>query len=224
MSNVLITGATGMVGKGILLECIRDPRINSIVLLSRSAVDIKSPKVKEVFLRDFNEIEIVKNELGKIDACFHCMGVSSMGMNEEQYLYYTYEITKKLVDVCFDINPQMTFNYVSGDGTDSSEKGKVMWARVKGKTENYILSKGFSKAFMFRPGLILPENGIKSRVRLYNLVYIILRPFFSRLRKNNKITTTSRIGQAMVNSLELSTKELVHFQSENINELAGVKF
>ena len=171
MSNVLITGASGMIGKGLLLECIKSPSIRSITLINRSPVDVQDPKIKEILLQDFMDIDSVKDQLENIDACFHCMGVSSMGMSEEKYTQLTFEVTKRLANMCYDLNPDMTFNYVSGVGTDSSEKGRIMWARVKGKTENYILSKGFQKSCMFRPGFIIPENGIKSRTRLYNRLY-----------------------------------------------------
>ena len=153
---ILITGSTGMIGKGLLLECIKSPKIKSIILINRSPIDIQNPKINEIILKDFLEIDSVKNQLVKIDACFHCLGTSAVGLNETQYSLITYEITRKLADLCFDLNPEITFNYVSGVGTDSTEKGRQMWARVKGKTENYILAKGFDKAYMFRPGFIIP--------------------------------------------------------------------
>ncbi|MDR8391650.1 NAD-dependent epimerase/dehydratase family protein [Aliifodinibius sp. S!AR15-10] len=149
MANVLITGATGMVGKGVLLECIQHPQIESITLISRSPVDIESPKIKQVLLEDFMEMGTVKDQLGHIDGCFHCMGVSSVGISEEKYTKLTFKVTKKLADMCFELNPDMTFIYVSGLGTDSTEEGKQMWARVKGKTENYILGKGFKRPTCF---------------------------------------------------------------------------
>ena len=210
-----------MVGKGVLLECIKSPSIRSVTLIARSPVGVQDPKIKEILLPDFMEIDSVKNQLKDIDACFHCMGVSSMGMSEEKYTQLTFEITKKLADMCFELNPDMTFNYVSGTGTDSSEKGRIMWARVKGKTENYILSRGFQKSYMFRPGVIIPENGIKSRTRLYNRLYIIMRPFFPLLKKQNSITTTTKIGQTMINSLIKPAYDSVYLDNKLINKLAG---
>jgi len=221
MSNVLITGATGMVGKGVLLECIRHPQINSITLISRSLVDIQDPKIKQILLDDFLQIDTIRSHLGIIDGCFHCMGVSAVGMSEEQYTWYTFEITRKLADLCFDLNPHMTFNYVSGLGTDSSEKGRQMWARVKGKTENYLLAKGFDKSYMFRPGLIIPEKGIKSRTRLYNQLYSILKPLFPLLKKMNSVTTTTKIGQAMISSLLEPRYAFVYLENKTINKIAG---
>jgi uncharacterized protein YbjT (DUF2867 family) len=221
MLNVLITGASGMVGKGVLLECIKSPSIRSVTLIARSPVDVQDPKIKEIILPDFMEIDSVKNQLKDIDACFHCMGVSSMDLSEEKYAQLTFEITKRLADMCFEHNPGMTFNYVSGTGTDSSEKGRIMWARVKGKTENYILSRGFQKSYMFRPGFIIPENNIKSRTRLYNQLYIIMRPFFPMLKKRNSITTTTKIGQTMINSLIKPAYDFVYLDNKLINKLSG---
>jgi len=220
MSNVLITGSTGMIGKGILLECIKSPLIKSIILINRSPLDIQNPKINEIILQDFLEIDSIKNQIKNIDACFHCMGVSAMGLSEEQYSKLTFDITKKLADLCFDLNPNMTFIYVSGAGTDSTEKGRQMWARVKGKTENYILAKGFDKAYIFRPGFIIPENGVKSRTKLYERIYTLLRPFFPLLKKLSSVTTTSKIGQAMINSLLKPKYDIVHLDNKQINKIA----
>jgi nucleoside-diphosphate-sugar epimerase len=220
MSNVLITGASGMIGKGVLLECIKIPLIKSITLINRSPIDVQNPKIREIILQDFMEIDSIKNQLQDIDACFHCMGVSAMGMNEMQYTRLTFDITKKLADACFELNPKMTFNYVSGAGTDRSEKGRQMWARIKGKTENYILARGFAKSYMFRPGLIIPENGIKSRTKLYQRMYTILRPVFPVLKKMNSVTTTTKIGQAMINTLIKPKYDFVQIDNQRINTLA----
>jgi nucleoside-diphosphate-sugar epimerase len=161
MINVLITGSTGMIGKGVLLECLRDDNIRSVTLINRSAIDVQRPKIREILLKDFTQIESIKDQLGPIDACFHCMGISAMGLTEAQYDVLTFEVTQKLADLCFEHNPDMTFNYVSGTGTDSSEKGRVMWARVKGKTENYVFHhsrpKGLKGALCFVPDSSFPK-------------------------------------------------------------------
>lgn len=219
--TVLITGATGMVGKGVLLECIRHPQIESITLLSRSRVDIRSSKIRQILIKDFINLKTVKDQLGTIDACFHCMGVSSVGVSEEQYAQLTFDITKNLADICYSINPKMTFNYVSGTGTDSTEKGRVMWARIKGKTENYILDKGFEKAYMFRPGVIIPEKGIKSRTKLYNSLYTIMRPLFPLLKRMRTITTTTKIGIAMIYTLLEAKNNHFYLENKDINTIAG---
>ena len=220
MANVLVTGSTGMIGKGVLLECIDDPSIKSITLINRSSINIESEKIKEVILKDFTTLETVKDQLGTLDACFHCMGVSAVGMSEEAYSKLTLDVTKKLANVCYDINAGMTFNYVSGTGTDSSEKGRIMWARVKGKAENYVLAKGFGKAFMFRPGFIIPEKGIESRTKLYNTIYKIMRPFFGILKKMNSITTTTRIGKVMIKTIKMD-QTIKYLENPAINELAN---
>ncbi len=219
MANVLITGSTGMIGKGVLLECLEDPGIKSVTLINRSPINIEDAKINEVLLKDFEELETIHDQIGHIDACFHCMGVSALGMSEEDYSKLTFEVTKKLADVCYEVNPNMTFNYVSGTGTDSSEKGSTMWARVKGRTENYVLAKGFAKAYMFRPGFIIPKKGIDSRTKLYNAIYKIMRPFFGLLIKMKSITTTTRIGKVMIQTITMTQTEQ-YLENPAINDLA----
>lgn len=209
-----------MVGKGVLIECLEDPTIESIVLINRSPIDIKHPKIKEILLKDFKKLKTIQEDIGSIDACYHIMGVSAIGLSEKAYHELTYEISKTLADICYEINPEMTFIYVSGTGTDSSETGNVMWARVKGKTENYILKKGFKKALMFRPGAIIPEKGTRSKVTAYRIIYFFMRPFFPLLKKSSNITTTTRIGQAMLKALKSNT-DLVYFENKEINQLAS---
>lgn len=218
--NVIITGATGMVGKGVLYECLNSPEIAKVILINRSNINISNPKIAEIIVPDFLTVSQIKAQLINIDACFHCMGVSSVGMSEDEFAKPTFDITKQLADLCFEINKDMTFNYVSGVGTDSTEKGRVMWARVKGRTENYILNKGFAKAYMFRPGFIIPEKGIRSRTRLYQSIYNVMRPFFPLLNKLNGITTTTKVGQAMINSLLYPEQELKYLENKDINVMA----
>jgi nucleoside-diphosphate-sugar epimerase len=222
MKKVIITGSTGMVGKGVLLECLESDRIEQVLVINRSSLDKQHPKLVELLLKDFEQIEQVKEGLKGYDACFHCMGVTSAGKSEEQYHKLTFEITKSLVDTCYEVNPNMVFNYVSGAGTDSSEKGNTMWARVKGKTENYILNKGFADAYMFRAGAIIPEKGVKSKTGLYNALYVIMRPFFGLMKKSKSITTSVKLGQAMINSLS-AKQELKLLENKDINELALMK-
>lgn len=216
--KVLITGATGMVGRSVLLECLEDNSVEKVYLLSRRPIDIKHTKIKEVLVADFKEL--TKNLFTdlEVDACFHCMGISSVGQSEVAFSKVTYEATKVLMDVMFEVNPGMVVTYVSGVGTDTSEKGKVMWARVKGKTENYILNKGFKKSYMFRPGMILPEKGIKSRTFLYQFFYVILRPFFSLFRLSKNVTTTTKLGKSMI---RLVSKDFssVYIENKDINEI-----
>ena len=221
MFDILITGSTGMVGKGVLLECLESQAIGNVHLINRRPVDVKHTKIREHILKDFMQIGSLRDELGKIDACFHCMGVSAIGLSEEEYTQLTFDITGKLADLCYELNPEMTFIYVSGQGTDSSERGRQMWARVKGRTENYVLKKGFFNALMFRPGIIIPEKGTETRVTAYKIGYTLLRPFFPLLKKMKSVTTTSRIGQAMLMVLSGSVPEMAHLENREINELAG---
>lgn len=218
--NVIITGSTGMVGKSVLLECIEHPYIDKILLINRSALKFDHPKVDEVLLADFTQMHTIKDQLKNYDACFHCMGISSVGKSEEVFTEITFDLTQKLADILYELNENMVFNYVSGTNTDSTEKGKTMWARVKGKTENYILNKGFKDAYMFRPGAIVPEKGIRSSTGWYNVVYVLLKPFFPLMKKNKNITTTTKFGLAMINSL-ISPIDLKHLENIDINQLAN---
>lgn len=197
--KVIITGSTGMVGKGVLLECIDSPDVESILVLSRSPIDVMHPKVKEIIHKDFFDLSSVRDQLTGYNACFFCLGVSSVGMKEAEYRRLTYDLTLGFAKVVLFLNPDMTFCYVSGAGTDSSEKGKSMWARVKGKTENDLLSLGFKAAYMFRPGYIHPMRGIKSKTPLYNAFYIVLKPLYPLLKRMPKyVTDNAIIGRAMI--------------------------
>jgi nucleoside-diphosphate-sugar epimerase len=216
--NAIITGTTGMVGKAVLLECLDHPKVKSVLIINRSSIGLKHPKLKELIHTDFFDLSPIATELKGYNACFFCLGVSSMGLNEAEYHKYTYDLTLHFAEVVAAENPAMTFNYVSGAGTDSTEKGKVIWARVKGKTENKISSL-FKNAYLFRPGAILPEKGVKSKVKTYNVLYVLMRPFHPLLRKMNSITTSSRVGQAMINSV-LKGYEKQHIENKDINVLA----
>ena len=218
--KAIITGATGMVGKGVLYECLEHPDVEEILTINRNSLNINHPKLKEIIHADFQNINPIKEKLNNYNACFFCMGVSSVGLSEEKFHHLTFDIVKEFADTLYPINPDLNFIYVSGTGTDSSEKGKVMWARVKGKTENYILNKGFRKAFMYRPGLIIPEKGIKSKTPLYNAIYVIFRPLFPLLKKFKGITTTGRLGRAMINTI-LNGSDKIHLKNEDINQVAG---
>ncbi len=220
--KAIITGSTGMVGQGVLLECIDDPRVEKILLINRNPLTISHPKVKEIIHKDFRDFTAIKSQLEGYDACFHCMGVSSAGMSEEKFTDITYTMSEALASTLFSINPDMMFNYVSGTGTDSTEKGNTMWARVKGKTENMVLNMGFKDAYAFRPGAIVPERGIKSRTQLYNILYIITKPIFPLLKRMKSVTTTTSIGRAMINIYDHPQK-LKHLEGADINEIAGIR-
>ncbi len=219
MKEVLITGSTGMVGRSVLLECMESDKVDKITIINRGTIGFEHPKIKEILLKDFSQIETIRPDLGNFDACFHCMGVSALGMSKENYTHITYTLTKKLTDLMFELNSDMVFNYVSGIGTDSSEKGSSMWARVKGKTENYILNKGFGDAYMIRLGAILPEKGIKSKTGWYNTLYVILRPLFPLLKKSSNFITTTAFGQAMINTMFFPQNKK-YLENKDLNRLA----
>lgn len=221
MTRVIITGATGMVGKGVLLECLDHKNIEQVLCIGRNSVNIQHTKLKELIHPDFSDFSTVAPQLEGYDACFHCMGVSSAGLNEEKYHALTYDVSLSLARTLHKLNPAMTFNYVSGEGTDSSERGRSMWARVKGKTENDLLKLGFNKAFMFRPGAIIPLRGIKSKTKLYQFIY----DYFMWLVKLIKflspksVVDTTQIGLAMINS-HLHTYPKVVLRPFDIQQLA----
>ncbi|WP_321997643.1 NAD-dependent epimerase/dehydratase family protein [Draconibacterium orientale] len=199
--NVIITGATGMVGKGVLLECLDHESVEKVLVIGRNPVNVTHPKLEELIHNDFSNFSTVKKQLAGYDACFLCMGISSVGMKEDDFKKITYDYTLSLARELLPLNPKMTITYVSGDGTDSSEKDRVMWARVKGKTENDLIKLGFKQAFMFRPGLIIPLRGIKSRTKAYQFVYDYFM-WLVRLFKAvapNAVVNTTQLGKAMIN-------------------------
>jgi uncharacterized protein YbjT (DUF2867 family) len=206
MKKVIITGATGMVGKGVLLECLDNEIVDEVLVIGRNSLAVKHPKLKELIHRDFNDFTDLKNQLIDFDACFFCLGVSSQGMKEEDYKKITYDFTLSLAKTLFEINPEITFNYVSGEGTDTAEKSRRFWARVKGKTENDLLKLGFKQALMFRPGFIIPLRGIKSRTKSYQFMYDYFMWVVKlvKLLAPNSVVSTTQIGKAMINSLENS--------------------
>lgn len=217
--KVIITGSTGMVGRGVLLECLEDDRIESVLLLNRHPLDLKHPKIKELLVRDFFDWTGFLEQLKGYQACFFCLGISSVGMSEEAYSRITYDLTLALAKPLRELNPEMVFIYVSGTGTDSSEKGRIMWARVKGRTENALFALGFKAMYAFRPGLIIPEKGIRSRTKLYRIAYILLRPFFPLLMRMSSVTSTSRIGRAMI-KLALNPVPPYYMENKEINRVS----
>ncbi|CAI2415379.1 Rossmann-fold NAD(P)-binding domain-containing protein [Serratia proteamaculans] len=197
--RVIIFGASGMVGQGALRECLRDPQVSEVLSIGRSALAQSHAKLNQLTLPDLSDLSVVEAQLAGYDACFFCLGVSSAGMNEARYRTLTYDLTLAAGRPLARLNPAMTFIYVSGVGTDSSERGRSMWARVKGATENALLALPFH-AVMFRPGAIVPLHGIRSRTRVYDLLYRLLKPlWFGALRLfPNQVTTTERVGLAML--------------------------
>ena len=198
--RVLIFGATGMVGRGVLLACLGEPDVKVVVTLGRTATGIHDPKLQEIIHRDLLRYDGMEETLAGFDACFFCLGIASSGMNEADYERITYGYTMAPAELLARLNPGMTFIFISGSGTDSSEKGRMMWARVKGRTENALLKLPL-KAYMFRPGFIEPMDGIQSKTPMYRRFYSILGPLFPLLRKAfpNYVLSTRQIGRAMLN-------------------------
>jgi uncharacterized protein YbjT (DUF2867 family) len=199
--NVILFGATGMVGQGVLRECLLDSGVHQILSLVRTPSGQQNPKLRELVHANFFDYSAIEPQLTGYDACFFSLGVSSAGMDEAKYTHLTYDLTLAAAATLARLNPQMTFIYVSGAGTDSTERGRSMWARVKGKTENDLLKLPFRAAYMFRPGLIQPLHGIRSKTRLYRAFYTILNPLLSLFRSAfpKHITTTEELGRAMLN-------------------------
>ena len=198
--DVVIFGATGMVGQGVLRECLRDPQISRVVTVGRTAPAATDPKLRALTVPDLFDLSPIAGELTNLDACFYAIGVTSLGMNEADYTRVTHDLTLSVANFLLARNPRLAFVFVSGASSDSSAQGRVMWARVKGKTENALLRMPFKSVTVVRPGLIIPMHGIRSRTRLYNVLYVILRPLvplFKRLAPN-QVTTTERLGRTMI--------------------------
>jgi uncharacterized protein YbjT (DUF2867 family) len=198
--NVAIFGASGMVGQGVLLECLRDTGVERVLVVSRSTAGQQDAKLREVLVKDLFDVASYATELTGLDACFFCLGVSSAGMTEEDYRHLTYDLTIAVAKEIAARNPSLCFIYVSGAGTDSTERGRTMWARLKGATENALLAMPFRSAFMFRPGIIQPLDGIRSKTRAYRILYMLTAPVLPLLRRAfpNSVLTTREMGQAML--------------------------
>jgi len=197
--RAVITGSTGMVGEGVLHECLLHPDVESVLVINRRPCEVQHPKLKEIIHGNFHDFNPIKDQLAGYNACFFCMGVSSIGMKEDRYRSITYNITMSLATVLAPLNPDMVFTYVSGAGTDSTEKGRLMWARVKGKTENDLLALPFRAAYMFRPAYIQPTKGLKHTYRVYKMLsplYPVLRRLFPRA-----VCSLHEIGLAMIHSV-----------------------
>jgi len=209
--RVIITGASGMVGKGVLLACLDDPSIELVCCIVRRPMKMKHPKLMELIHEDFSSFDAVSGELKGFDAAYLCMGVSSTGMSEADFHEKTYDYTLALAQVLVVQNDNMTVTYVSGVGTDSSEEGRIMWARIKGKTENALLNLGFNQAYMFRPGAIIPENGIKSRTKLYQFFYdyFLWVIHFMKWLRPSAIISTTQLGKAMINVSKQGFHQLI---------------
>ena len=189
-----------MVGQGALRECLLDSTITEVLAIGRTSVPQQSPKLRQLIVPDLGDLSGHEPELSGYDACLFCAGVSSVGMSEEKYTSITYDLALSFAGTLVRINPAMTFIFVSGAGTDSTEKGSTMWARVKGRTENALLKLGFARAYMFRPGYIQPLHGVRSKTRFYQAIYDLIGPLTLLLKGRfpKYVTTTEQLGRAMI--------------------------
>ncbi len=209
-----------MVGAGVLIECLDDPRVESVLSVGRRPGAVTHPKFREVIRSDLFDYGDATDHFQNIDACFFCLGASALGMSEAAYHSVTYDLTVAAAESLLDLNPALTFCYVSGEGTDSTERGRLMWARVKGKTENQLLRMPFD-AFMFRPGYIQPLRGVRHTTHVYRALHTVLRPFYPLLERllPTHVTTTVNIGRAMIEvAARGHTKPVL--ENADINSLA----
>jgi len=198
--DILLFGATGMVGQGVLRECLIEPGIDRVVSVGRSSCGRSGSKLEEILLPDLFAIREKALALAGFDACFFCLGISSVGVSEAVYTRITHDLTITIATLLAELNPGMTFIYVTGAGTDSGERGRVMWARVKGRTENALFALPFGASYMFRPGLIQPLHGVVSKTGWYRAIYAMTGPLVAVLGALSPglATTTEKIGRAMI--------------------------
>ena len=209
-----------MVGQGVLRECLLDPDVQRVVTVGRTATGTQHPKVQEIVVKDLSDLSAHESQLTGLDACFFCMGVSAARLSEDEYTRLTYDIATSVGATLARLNPQMTFVYVSGEGTDSTESGRQMWARVKGRTENALLRMPFKAAYMFRPGIIQPLHGIRSKTKLYEVFYQFagwLLPLIKRIAPT-AVTTTEQVGRAMLTVAKRGAPERI-LNTAAINQL-----
>jgi uncharacterized protein YbjT (DUF2867 family) len=220
--DVLLFGASGMVGQGVLRECLRDPEVKRVLSIGRSAIGATHDKLREIVHANLFDLSPIEGELAGYDACFFCLGTSSAGLDESAYHRVTFDLTLHVAETLARLNPNMVFVYVSGAGTDSTEQGRSMWARVKGKTENAILRLPFRAKYMFRPGFIQPLHGVSSKTRLYRAIYAVLGPLYPvwRVLFPSIVTTTEQVGLAMLRAAKQGAEGPI-VETPGINALAA---
>ncbi len=219
--NVILFGATGMVGQGVLRECLLDRDVEGVLSIGRAQTGQRHEKLREIVHADLSDFSTIAGELTGYDACFFCLGVSSAGMKEEVYRRVTLDFTVAAARAVVEKNPSMVFVYVSGAGTDSTERGRSMWARVKGRTENTLLQMPFRAAYMFRPAFIQPLHGVTSKTKLYRAFYVVMTPLFPVFRAllPKMVTTTEQVGRAMLHVAKHGASKRV-LESADIAALA----
>ncbi|MEP7231956.1 MAG: NAD-dependent epimerase/dehydratase family protein [Ginsengibacter sp.] len=209
--KVIITGATGMVGEGVLFECLQNPTVSDVLIINRRPYDMQHPKLKELIVPDFLKLSDFAPNLKGYDACFFCAGISSVGMKEDRYTRITYDTTIAVAKALLEVNSNMVFTYVSGAQTDSSEKGRMMWARVKGKTENDLAKLPFKAEYNFRPGIMQPFPDQKNWKLLFRSLVKIIKIFSPK-----SVLSMHEVGQAMINAVTIG-------YSKNVLEVKDIK-
>lgn len=215
--RAIITGATGMVGEGILHECLRNDEVEKVLVFGRRSCDVSHPKLREIVHKDFFDLSAIEDQLSGYNACFFCLGISSIGVSKEEYERMTHDLTMNFAETLAKHNPEMTFCYISGKGTDSTEKGALHWARIKGKTENDLMKLPFKRVFAFRIGFVKPSKGAKNVLTAYKFIgwaYPIIQKFSS-----NYASTLKDVGQAMIHCVLKGAEKQV-LEVEDINKLA----
>lgn len=220
--KVILFGASGMVGQGALRELLEDADVSTVLAIGRSPTGRRHAKLKELIQEDVTDLAMIEQELRGYDACLFCLGVSAIGLSEPEYKRVTYDLTLRVAQTLERLNPSMTFVYVSGGGTDETERGHVMWARVKGATENALLAMPFARAYMLRPGFIRPLHGVVSKTGWYRALYALMGPVYPLLKRlfPGQVTTTEELGQAMLQLLKRGSSERV-LENRDIVALAA---
>ncbi len=216
--KAIVFGATGMVGEGVLHQCLHHPDVESVLVISRKPCEVNHPKLKELIHNDFFNYAAIENQIRGYNACYFCLGVSSVGKKADEYTRLTYDLTMQAARTLSKLDPEMTFCYVSGDGTDGSERGRIMWARVKGRTENDLRKLSFKAAYAFRPGFIKPIKGLKHAYgasKVLGLAYPMLKALLP-----NHVCTLEDLGLAMISvTLTGSSKQVL--ENRDIAQLAS---
>ena len=218
--KVIIYGATGMLGGGVLIECFEEPEIESVLVIGRRSCGVQNSKLQEIIIEDFLNYDAIEDQIRGYDACFFCLGVSSVGISAEEYYKITYTYTEKAATILSTLNPEMVFCYISGYGTDEIEKSHSRWARVKGKTENMIRNLPFKDAYLFRPAYIQPVKGVKPSYAMYK-IFGWLYPLLKRLFPSG-VTNTEEVGKAMINAVRFGLEKKI-LKSSEIIQLACMK-
>jgi uncharacterized protein YbjT (DUF2867 family) len=219
--KIILFGASGMVGQGVLRECLLDSAVESVLVVGRSPTGRSDVRLREILRPEVGDLAPVENQLRGYDACFFCLGVSSAGRKEADYRRVTHDLTLAVAQTLVRLNPAMTFIYVSGAGTDSTGQGRSMWARVKGDTENALLRLPFKGAYMFRPGIIQPMHGVTSKTKSYRIIYAVMgsfMPLLKRVLPSGLITTTEQVGRAMLKVAKEGAPKAI-LESRDINAI-----